>query len=100
MNTLSGMDVEKQKDSITSTNSVLSTAVSSTSCNSMRCDSAMLPSVQNHGANERQRVNGEVVLTPTHSSFTPHTVNPHNTMAALTPMASGSSQARNSVKLQ
>ncbi|CAH0407002.1 unnamed protein product [Chilo suppressalis] len=46
------------------------------------------------------RINGEVALTPTHSSLTPHTTNPHSSMTAITPMASGSNQARNSIKFQ
>ncbi|CAH0581266.1 unnamed protein product [Chrysodeixis includens] len=45
-------------------------------------------------------VAGEVALTPTHSSFTPQAVNPHSAMTAITPMASGTNQARNSIKVQ
>ncbi|CAH0750217.1 unnamed protein product [Diatraea saccharalis] len=43
---------------------------------------------------------GEVALTPTHNSLTPHTSNPHSSMTAVTPLASGSNQAKNSIKFQ
>ncbi|CAG9135283.1 unnamed protein product [Plutella xylostella] len=45
---------------------------------------------------------GEVALTPTHSNatFTPQLTNPHSAMTAVTPMASGPHQAKNSIKLQ
>lgn len=43
---------------------------------------------------------GEVALTPTHSSFTPQAINPHSAMTAITPMVSGTDQARNSIKVQ
>uniref|UniRef100_A0A2A4IZC2 TATA-box-binding protein n=1 Tax=Heliothis virescens TaxID=7102 RepID=A0A2A4IZC2_HELVI len=43
---------------------------------------------------------GEVALTPTHSSFTPQAVNPHSAMTAITPMVSGTDQAKNSIKVQ
>lgn len=43
---------------------------------------------------------GEVALTPTHSTVTPQAVNPHSSMSALTPMVSGTNQARNSIKVQ
>lgn len=45
-------------------------------------------------------VAGEVALTPTHSSCTPQAVNPHSAMTAITPMVSGTNQARNSIKVQ
>lgn len=45
------------------------------------------------------RISGDVALTPTHSAFTPQ-ANPHSSMAAVTPMASGTSQAKNSIKIQ
>lgn len=45
------------------------------------------------------RIPGDVALTPTHSAFTPQ-ANPHSSMAAVTPMASGTSQAKNSIKIQ
>ncbi|CAB3223590.1 unnamed protein product [Arctia plantaginis] len=48
----------------------------------------------------QNRIPGEVALTPTHSAFTPHTLNPHSSMTALTPMVSGSNQAKNSIKVQ
>ncbi|XP_004925553.1 uncharacterized protein LOC101741862 [Bombyx mori] len=47
-----------------------------------------------------QVVNGDVALTPTNSSFTPQPLNPHNSMTALTPMPSASTQAKSSIKLQ
>lgn len=50
--------------------------------------------------NSQNRIPGEVALTPTHSAFTPQSVNPHSSMTALTPMASGSNQAKNSVRVQ
>ncbi|CAK1601089.1 unnamed protein product [Parnassius mnemosyne] len=53
----------------------------------------IVPSTQPH-------IMGEVSLTPTHRTFTPQAVNPHNTMVAITPIASGASQAKNSIKLQ
>lgn len=43
---------------------------------------------------------GEVVLTPSYSAFTPQLGNPHSTLTAHTPMASGPSQAKNSIKIQ
>ncbi|XP_035458093.2 uncharacterized protein LOC118281588 [Spodoptera frugiperda] len=43
---------------------------------------------------------GEVALTPTHSNFTPQSVNPHSAMTAITPMVSGTDQARSSIKVQ
>lgn len=46
------------------------------------------------------RIVGDVVLTPTHSSFTPQHANPHSSLAAVTPMASGTAQAKNSIKIQ
>ncbi|XP_069356570.1 TBP-related factor-like [Maniola hyperantus] len=47
-------------------------------------------------------VSGEVMLTPTHRTFTPqaHSANPHSSMTAITPMASAASQAKSSIKLQ
>ncbi|XP_049868520.1 uncharacterized protein LOC126368549 [Pectinophora gossypiella] len=48
----------------------------------------------------QSRITGDVALTPTHSSFTPQPVNPHSAMTALTPMPSGTSQAKNSIKIQ
>ncbi|CAG4971448.1 unnamed protein product [Parnassius apollo] len=48
----------------------------------------------------QSHIMGEVSLTPTHRTFTPQAVNPHNTMVAITPIASGASQAKNSIKLQ
>ncbi|KAI5642720.1 transcription factor TFIID (or TATA-binding protein, TBP) domain-containing protein [Phthorimaea operculella] len=48
----------------------------------------------------QQRIVGDVALTPTHSAFTPQPVNPHSAMTALTPMPSGTTQARNSIKIQ
>ncbi|KOB75293.1 putative TATA binding protein [Operophtera brumata] len=48
------------------------------------------------------RVTGDESLTPT-NILTPlfsRTINPHNTMAAMTPAASGCDQAKNSIKLQ
>lgn len=48
----------------------------------------------------QSRIMGDVSLTPTYRSFTPQASNPHNTMVAITPIASGSSQAKNSIKLQ
>lgn len=44
-------------------------------------------------------VSGEVVLTPTHNAFTPQPVNPHSSLRAITPMTSGTSQAKNSIKI-
>ncbi|GBP22779.1 TBP-related factor [Eumeta japonica] len=46
------------------------------------------------------RISGEIALTPTHSSYTPQSINPHSTMTVLTPIPSGPSQAKNSIKLQ
>lgn len=46
------------------------------------------------------RVVGDVVLTPTHSSFTPQHANPHSSLTAITPMVSGTAQAKNSIKIQ
>ncbi|XP_072938769.1 uncharacterized protein Trf isoform X2 [Epargyreus clarus] len=46
------------------------------------------------------RVAGEVALTPTNRSFTPQSINPHSSMNAVTPMASATSQAKSSIKLQ
>ncbi|KAG6438600.1 hypothetical protein O3G_MSEX000083 [Manduca sexta] len=46
------------------------------------------------------QITGEVALTPTHSSFTPQPVNPHTSMVAVTPVTSGTNQAKNSIKLQ
>lgn len=48
------------------------------------------------------QVSGEVMLTPTHRTFTPqaHSANPHSSMTAITPMASAVSQAKSSIKLQ
>lgn len=43
---------------------------------------------------------GDVALTPTHSSFTPQALNPHSAMTAITPMVSGTNQAKNSIKVQ
>ncbi|KAJ8730825.1 hypothetical protein PYW08_002238 [Mythimna loreyi] len=43
---------------------------------------------------------GEVALTPTHSHFTPQAINPHSAMTAITPMVSGTDQAKNSIKVQ
>lgn len=43
---------------------------------------------------------GPVALTPTHSLLTPQPVNPHSSMAAVTPMASGTTEAKNSIKIQ
>ncbi|XP_013178056.1 PREDICTED: TATA-box-binding protein-like [Papilio xuthus] len=43
---------------------------------------------------------GDVSLTPTHRIFTPQTSNPHNAMVAITPIATETSQAKNSIKLQ
>lgn len=51
-------------------------------------------------SSSQSRINGDVALTPTHSSYTPHTSNPHSSMTAITPMASGSNQAKNSIKIQ
>lgn len=48
----------------------------------------------------QNRIPGEVSLTPTHSAFTPQVVNPHSSMTTLTPMVSGSNQAKNSIKVQ
>ncbi|KAJ0175610.1 hypothetical protein K1T71_008769 [Dendrolimus kikuchii] len=45
-------------------------------------------------------ISGEVSHTPTNSSFTPVLVNPHNSMNAMTPVASGPNLAKNSIKLQ
>lgn len=48
------------------------------------------------------RITGDESLTPT-NLLTPlfsRVINPHNTMAAMTPAASGSDQAKNSIKLQ
>lgn len=67
---------------------------------SVRSDSVSIQSAHSSTTSERQRVNGEVALTPTHSSFALQSTNPHSSMTAITPMASGSSQAKNSVKLQ
>lgn len=68
---------------------------------SVRSDSVSIQSAHSSSTTiERQRVNGEVALTPTHSSFALQATNPHSSMTAITPMASGSSQAKNSVKLQ
>ncbi|KAM3964081.1 uncharacterized protein ACR2FA_001566 [Aphomia sociella] len=47
----------------------------------------------------QSRTNGDV-STPANNSYTPIVVNPHNSMSALTPMASGTKQAENSIKLQ
>lgn len=43
---------------------------------------------------------GDVSLTPTHRTFTPQTNNPHNAMVAITPIATETSQAKSSIKLQ
>lgn len=106
------MDLSERKDdtfqgtsSVIITNAANTTGTStihtpSLKPHSVRTDSTTIMSSAHGSTNERQRVNGEVALTPTHSSFTPHAMNPHNSMTAITPMASGSSQARNSVKLQ
>ncbi|CAH2076332.1 unnamed protein product, partial [Iphiclides podalirius] len=51
-------------------------------------------------ASSQSRIMGDISLTPTYRSFTPQAANPHNTMIALTPVASGSTQAKNSIKLQ
>ncbi|KAH9632314.1 hypothetical protein HF086_010239 [Spodoptera exigua] len=45
-------------------------------------------------------ITGEVALTPTHSTFTPQSINPHSAMTAITPMVSGTDQARSSIKVQ
>ncbi|XP_028161218.1 uncharacterized protein LOC135072543 [Ostrinia nubilalis] len=66
---------------------------------SVRSDCVSVQSTQSSTA-DKQRINGEVALTPTHSSFALQGTNPHSSMTAITPMASGSSQAKNSVKLQ
>lgn len=47
-----------------------------------------------------QHLTGEVTLTPTHRSFTPQSANPHNSMTAITPIASAVNQAKSSIKLQ
>lgn len=54
----------------------------------------------NMSATSQSRITGDVALTPTHSSFTPLPANPHSSLTALTPMASGSTQAKNSIKIQ
>lgn len=46
------------------------------------------------------RIVSDIALTPTHSSFTPQHANPHSSLTAITPMASGTVQAKNSIKLQ
>ncbi|XP_032514937.2 uncharacterized protein LOC116768354 [Danaus plexippus] len=48
------------------------------------------------------QISGDITLTPTHRTFTPQTpsVNPHNSMSAITPMASAVNQAKNSIKFQ
>lgn len=46
------------------------------------------------------RIAGEVALTPTNLHTPLYTANPHNTMAAITPAASGCDQAKNSIKIQ
>ncbi|XP_061703998.1 uncharacterized protein LOC133515461 [Cydia pomonella] len=56
-------------------------------------------SIQMPTPQPQSRITGDVVLTPTHSSFTPQ-ANPHSSMTALTPMPSGTSQAKNSIKIQ
>ncbi|XP_075974768.1 uncharacterized protein LOC142975665 [Anticarsia gemmatalis] len=55
--------------------------------------STPIPSMSN-------RIAGDVTLTPNHSAFTPQSVNPHSSMTALTPMVSGTNQARNSIRVQ
>lgn len=52
-----------------------------------------MPTSQSHIA-------GDVALTPTHSTFTPQAINPHSAMTAITPMVSGTDQAKNSIKVQ
>lgn len=46
------------------------------------------------------RIVGDIALTPTHSSYTPQHANPHSSLNAITPMASGTVQAKNSIKIQ
>ncbi|XP_026315354.1 TBP-related factor-like isoform X2 [Hyposmocoma kahamanoa] len=53
-----------------------------------------------YSASTQPRVLSDVVLTPTHSSFTPQHANPHSSLAAITPMVSGTAQAKNSIKIQ
>lgn len=53
-----------------------------------------------YSASTQPRIVGDVVLTPTHSSFTPQHVNPHSSLTAITPMVSGTAQAKNSIKIQ
>lgn len=53
-----------------------------------------------YSASTQPRVVSDVVLTPTHSSFTPQHANPHSSLAAITPMVSGTAQAKNSIKIQ
>ncbi|XP_068632921.1 uncharacterized protein [Battus philenor] len=50
-------------------------------------------------ATSQSHILGEVSLTPSHRTVTPQS-NPHNAMIAITPIASESNQAKNSIKLQ
>lgn len=51
-------------------------------------------------ASTQPRIISDIVLTPTNRSVTPQNVNPHSSLAAITPMTSGTTQAKNSIKLQ
>lgn len=51
-------------------------------------------------SSHQHTISGEVSHTPTNSSFTPLLVNPHSSMNAMTPVASGPNLAKNSIKLQ
>lgn len=53
-----------------------------------------------YSASSQSRIVGDVVLTPTHSSYTPQHGNPHSTLTAITPTVSGTAQAKNSIKIQ
>lgn len=94
-------NVEKEfKNSDTFRNSVPDAASvrnSSNSCDSSNFNSDGLPHTPGHS-----KISGDIAFTPTHSAFTPShgSQNPHATLTAQTPIASGPDQAKSSIKLQ
>lgn len=76
---------------------VLSVLNSSNSCDSSNFNRDGLPNTPGHN-----KISGDIAFTPTHSAFTPShgSQNPHATLAAQTPIASGPDQAKSSIKLQ
>lgn len=75
----------------------LSALNSSNSCDSSNFNSDGLPHTPGHS-----KISGDIAFTPTHSAFTPShgSQNPHATLTAQTPIASGPDQAKSSIKLQ